>query len=138
MSRDCIDIKRGQVWWTHFKDTGQDHILMGSRPAIIVSNDVCNAFSEVIHVCPCTSAIKKPYPTQVPFILNGKINIALTDQIVPINISELDNMVYVVEDYVMHNISQAIKWQFGLEAIPYTPPKLDNAFDEHYYGSTCK
>jgi len=111
-------IKRGQVWWIKPQSERPGHIQNGVRPVIIVSNDLCNRYSGVIHVCPCTTSIKKPFPTQVPFILNQTVSIALVDQITLVNVYELDNMVYTLEDYVMDRIDQAIKWQYGLEPMP--------------------
>lgn len=37
----------------------------GQRPAIIVSNNMCNKFSPVVSVVPITSREKKPLPTHV-------------------------------------------------------------------------
>lgn len=111
-------IRRGQVWWIKPEGKRPGHIQNGIRPVIVVSNDMCNVHSAVVHVCPCTTSIKRPYPTQVPFILNGNVSIALIDQIIPVNVYELDNMVYTLEDYVMDRIDQAIRWQYGLDPLP--------------------
>lgn len=111
-------IRRGQVWWIEPESKRPGHIQNGVRPVIVVSNDMCNVHSAVVHVCPCTTSSKRPYPTQVPFILNGNVSIALIDQIIPVNVYELDNMVYTLEDYVMDRIDQAIRWQYGLDPLP--------------------
>lgn len=130
-----IVLTRGQVWWLSYdkiKEPKDGHIQGGRRPVIIVSNDVCNSHSSVVHVCPCTSSIKKSYPVQVPFIMNGVANIALCDQIRPLNTTDLDTYICTLEPWVMDRIDQAIKWQLGLEPLPTSYSYSRESFKTSY------
>lgn len=112
------NIKRGQVWYHVPTVTSSGHIQKGPRPVIIVSNNQCNENSPVLLAVPCTTQIKKNFPTHVMFIMNKQVNIAQTDQAGPVNVEELTNIKYILEDYVMERIDEALKIAFGLVPIP--------------------
>jgi mRNA interferase MazF len=112
------NIKRGQVWYHVPTVTPAGHIQKGPRPVIIVSNNQCNENSPVVLAVPCTTQIKKNFPTHVMFIMNKQVNIALTEQAGPVNVDELTNLRYVLEDYIMDQIDNALKIAFGLVPVP--------------------
>ena len=112
------NIKRGQVWYHVPTVTPAGHIQKGPRPVIIVSNNQCNKNSSVLLAVPCTTQIKKNFPTHVMFIMNKQVSIALTEQAGPINVDELTNLKYVLEDYIMDQVDDALKISFGLAPIP--------------------
>jgi mRNA interferase MazF len=112
------NIERGQVWYHVPTVTPAGHIQQGPRPVIIVSNNQCNKNSPVVLVVPCTTQIKKNLPTHVLFIMNKQVNIALTEQAGPVNVDELTNLKYILEDYIMDQIDNALKIAFGLAPVP--------------------
>lgn len=116
------NIKRGQVWYYVPTVTPTGHIQRGPRPVIIVSNNQCNDNSPVLLAVPCTTQIKKNFPTHVMFIMNKQVNIAMTEQAGPINVDELTNMVYTLEDYIMDRVDEALKISFGLSSVPSNIP----------------
>ena len=116
------NIKRGQVWYHVPAVTPTGHIQKGPRPVIIVSNNQCNDNSSVLLAVPCTTQIKKNFPTHVMFIMNKQVSIALTEQAGPINVDELTNMKYVLEDYIMDQVDSALKISFGLAPVPSNIP----------------
>ena len=116
------NIKRGQVWYHVPAVTPTGHIQKGPRPVIIVSNNQCNDNSSVLLAVPCTTQIKKNFPTHVMFIMNKQVSIALTEQAGPINVDELTNMKYVLEEYIMDQVDNALEIAFGLVPIPSNIP----------------
>lgn len=111
-------IKRGQIWWYKPKYTPTGHIQKGDRPVIIVSNQTANEVSPVVLGVPCTAQIKRNFPTHVAFSMNGHVSTAMADQVIPIDVNDLDNCVYNLEEYIMSRVDLALKYAFGFEQIP--------------------
>lgn len=57
-------IKRGYIYWVQLDPTIGSEIKK-TRPALVVSNDQNNKFSELISVLPITSNTKNIYPFEV-------------------------------------------------------------------------
>ena len=76
-------IKRGQVYLVHL-GFSTDNVQGGTRPAIIVSNDIGNACSDILTVIPLTTKEKSRQPTHVSFVFNSRFNTALCEQITTI------------------------------------------------------
>jgi len=113
-----VEFKRGQIWYRNPKTRAAGHIQAGSRPVVIVSNNVCNDTSSVLLVVPCTTAVKRNMPTHVLFTLNGEINTAMTEQAGPVSVGELENCIYFLEPYIMEQVDEALKVSFGLKPTP--------------------
>lgn len=109
-----MNYHRGGVYWWSGYNHNRTHIQTGTRPVVIVSNDVCNELSPVIAVVPLTTHIKSPYPQQVPIIMNGGVSIVLADQITTVPVDELGSFVCTLKDFQMEQIDRAIKVQLGL------------------------
>lgn len=124
------NIKRGQVWYHVPAVTPTGHIQKGPRPVIIVSNNRCNDNSPVLLAVPCTTQIKKNFPTHVMFIMNKQVSIALTEQAGPVNVDELTNLKYILEDYIMDQVDDALKISFGLAPVPSNIPGIQ--FNPNY------
>lgn len=107
-------IKRGQVWLYRPTVTPSGHIQKGARPVIIVSNDHLNATSDVVLAVPCTTQLKRNFPTHVLFIMDNQVSVALTEQAGPVNVDELVNCVYTLEAYIMNQVDEALKISLGL------------------------
>lgn len=122
-------ITRGSVWWWKCEGADRIHIQQGIRPVVVVSNDVCNQSSAVITVVPLTTKIKRPFPQQVPIIMNEAVSIALADQITSIPVSELSSHICNLKQFQMDQIDRAIAIQLGfidIEDRPYSVfPKRD-------------
>jgi len=90
------------------------------RPCVLVSNNSCNNFSPVLHVCPLSSVTtKKKLPTHIMInrVNSGllKDSIALCEQTIPVNKSDILNQVAFCNEETMLRISRGIKLQFALE-----------------------
>ena len=127
-------ITRGSVWWWHCGDTDRNHIQQGVRPVVVVSNDICNQASSVITVVPLTTKVKKPYPQQVPVVMNEGVSIALADQLTSIPIEELGAHICSLKPFQMDQIDKAISIQLGFidaEDRPYAPSTKKLEGDNH-------
>lgn len=107
------NIKRGQVFWWYPNRPKEGHIQAGTRPAIVVSNDVCNMKSPVVTIVPATTACKRPYPQHAPFVMQGEFNLALGDQITSIPVTELGDYICTLKDFQMEQVERAILVQLG-------------------------
>lgn len=108
-----MDIRRGSVWWWTCPNHLRTHIQAGTRPVLVVSNDVCNSSSNVITVVPLTTHAKQPYPQQMPLILNGQVSVALADQITSIPVDELGDYIGLLKDFQIDLVDRAIAVQLG-------------------------
>lgn len=111
-------IRRGQVWYYKPSVTPSGHIQKGPRPVIIVSNDHLNQSSSVVLAVPCTSQIKRNFPTHVLFIMDKQVSVALTEQTGPVNVDELTNLKYTLDEYIMTQVDEALKISLGFKELP--------------------
>lgn len=112
------DIKRGQVWFYKPSIERPGHIQKGPRPVIIVSADVINEHSSIVLAVPCTSQIKRNYPSHVLFVMNNGVSVALTEQAGPICVDELIEYKTTLPKYVMDQIDNALSMSYGLKPMP--------------------
>lgn len=109
-------IKRGQVWFYKPTSTPAGSIQRGPRPVIIVSNEVLNRTSSVVLAVPCTTKIKRNFPTHALFIMFNRVNVALAEHLMPVNVSELTHLEYTLEDFTMKQVDQAIMSALALDS----------------------
>lgn len=125
------NIRRGQVWFYKPTVTPSGHIQKGPRPVIIVSNDHLNQNSSVVLAVPCTTQIKRNFPTHVLFVMDNQVSIALTEQVCPVNVDELVNIKYTLEEYIMTQVDEALKISMGMVPCPsnrriFHEPQIDS------------
>lgn len=121
--KDTTTFKRGQVWFIGDTRPVEGHIQRGPRPYLIVSNDVCNTYSSVLHVAPITSQPKCNMPTHVTYTDSaGRDNTVLLEQVtiksIP-HIIKCSNYKYTLSDEVMSKVEGAIMAQFQLPTSAY-------------------
>ena len=80
--------RRGDVYWVAL-DPSLGSEIKKTRPAVIVSNDSCNAFGARIVVLPLTSNVDSLYPGEALLTVDGKPARALGDQIRSLDKSRL-------------------------------------------------
>lgn len=112
------EIKRGQVWFYKPSVERPGSIQKGARPVIIVSNDIMNLHSPVVLAVPCTTQLKRNFPTHVLFFMNGGVSAALTEQAGPVCVDELIDFKTLLPDYVMEQIDNALSISYGLKPMP--------------------
>lgn len=112
------NIKRGQIWFYRPSVERPGHIQKGPRPVIIVSNDTMNEHSPIVLAVPCTSQLKRNYPTHVLFVMNNGVSVALTEQAGPVCADELIEFKFTLPSYVMDQIDNALSISYGLKPMP--------------------
>ena len=76
------EIKRGKIFYIEKMggyEVGSEQ--RSGRPAIVVSNDKCNAFSDVIEVVYLTTQPKSDLPTHIDIRSTQRASVALCEQI---------------------------------------------------------
>lgn len=106
-------IKRGEVWWVNF-DPSIAGEIQKTRPALVISNDCANEYSNRVQVVPLTSNIEKCYPCEAYIAIDGKKSKAMADQIMTVSKERLKNKIGVVLDSEVSLVEHAIKIQLGL------------------------
>lgn len=113
-----IRIHRGDIFWVR-----QDYAAVGSearknRPAIIVSNDKNNTYSETVEIVYLTTAEKKPMPTHVSIETMGKQSTALCEAVYTVDKERLENYFCTLTADEMKLVDQAVLVSLGLTATP--------------------
>lgn len=106
---------RGQVWW--YKGEASKSIRgiqQGTRPVLIVSNNIGNKFSSVVQVVPCTTAYKPNLPTHCNIHINGRRNTLLCEQTKTIPTSLLFNYITTLDEIEMAEVEKCLKTSLGI------------------------
>ena len=110
-------IKRGDVFYAHLpKGIGSEQA--GTRPVIIVQNNIGNLYSGTVIVIPVTSASKKPMQTHVSLGKNYGLHresYALAEQIMTFDKHRLGEYLGTVDDMKMVEIDDALKVSLGID-----------------------
>ena len=121
---------RGQVWFYSepnncvSKHNSQDCVQRGSRPVIIVSNNIGNKKSPVITVVPCTTQSKADLPTHFNFQLDATVNTVLCEQIFTVGKADLMTYRGTLEDSEVSMLNRCLSAALLLNEpqILVTPP----------------
>lgn len=112
------EIKRGDMFYANL-DPVSGSEQGGSRPVLIVQNNVGNRFSPTVVVAAITSKTDKaPLPTHVP--LNGipgleKNSLLLLEQIRTIDRIRLKGHIGTLDERIMETVDQALSISVGLQ-----------------------
>lgn len=84
-----VQVKIGEVYYVDFPVAEERGIEEGTRPAIIVSNDVGNLYSPVVNVIPLTTSSRKlqrnlPMHVHIPAVGALRDSVAMVEQMRPI------------------------------------------------------
>lgn len=105
-----MELNRGDVVWiqkTESETVGGEQF--GTRPYIIVSNDMANFYSPVILAVPLTSKRKKPMPTHAVVTLMEKTSIALCEQVSTVSVDRIISKIDSVNRGEMLNVDRALR-----------------------------
>ena len=110
-----MEVKRGDIFYIENRRTTDypSGIQNENRPAIIVSNDTGNKFSNVVEVVYLTSQDKKPLPTHCD-VLCRVPSTALCEQITTIHKDRIGDFVRTCTDKEMLAVEECIKVSLGL------------------------
>lgn len=111
-------VTRGQIYFV--KD---NHNIMpvGSemwpcRPAVIVSNDIANKYSNVVNVVYLTTAKKKNIPTHISVRLGGRLSVAICEQITSVSKERLDEYIGQCTGKEMRDIDSAMQLALSISS----------------------
>jgi mRNA interferase MazF len=105
--------QRGEVWWVAF-DPSIGGEIRKTRPAVIVSNDDGNRWSNRLQVVPLTSNTTRLYPFQAYVTLRGVQRKAVADQLTTVSKLRLRERISQLTHQDMAAVERAICIQLGL------------------------
>nr|WP_315229887.1 type II toxin-antitoxin system PemK/MazF family toxin [uncultured Limnohabitans sp.] len=106
-------MRRGEVWWVDF-DPAKGGEIRKIRPAIIVSNDVSNAYLNRLQVVPLTSNTGRLYPSETVVELAGQSSKAMADQLTTVAKERLTSRLGVLSKPDLKSVESILKMQLGL------------------------
>jgi mRNA interferase MazF len=119
-------MKRGEIYYIEryrSEETGSEQ--HAGRPAIIVSNDKNNEFSETVEVVYLTTQPKNDLPTHVEIRSTTRASVALCEQVTTVSLSRIGGYVGTCTDQEMRMIETAIAISLGLDLSDPMPKKLE-------------
>ncbi len=105
--------KRGDIFWVKLDPTFGSEINK-TRPAVVVSNDLQNEYSNIVIIAPLTSNIKRNLPFHVSIKIGHKEGRILVDQVRAIDKRRLSKQMAMCEPVTMIEIDKALKLVFNL------------------------
>lgn len=104
---------RGDVFWVAL-DPAQGTDIRKTRPAVVVSNDSCNAFGTRVVVLPITSNVRSLYPGEARVHVRGRPGRALGDQIRSIDKTRLRSRIARLSADELRDVDEAVRITLGL------------------------
>jgi len=105
--------RRGDIYWVAL-DPSLGTEIRKTRPAVVVSNDSCNAHGMRVVVLPITSNVSSLYPGEARIDVRGKPGRALGDQIRSIDKSRLRSRVGRLSQDELEAVDDALRITLGL------------------------
>lgn len=105
--------KRGDVYWVALDPTLGSEIQK-TRPAVIISNNSCNAHGSRVVVLPLTSNVDSLYPGEAVVTIKGKPSRALGNQSRSLDKSRLRSRIGTLSYDEMASIDDAVRITLGL------------------------
>ena len=106
--------RRGDVHWVALDPTLGTEIRK-TRPAIVISNDSCNAFGSRVVVIPVTSNVDTLYPGEAKIELRGRPARALGDQIRSIDKTRVRSRIGRLTRQELLDVEDAVRITLALE-----------------------
>ena len=128
-------MKRGEIYYierSSYGETGSEQ--RSGRPAVIVSNDKCNEYSEVLEVVFLTTQPKNDLPTHIDIRSSSKPSVALCEQINSVAIQRFGEYIGTCSEYEMTMIDAALAISLGLEFEKKTEKKEEKKIEPKKVG----
>lgn len=128
-------VQRFEIWFAELGDHYGSSVQSGSRPVLVISNDVANRFSSTLTVIPLTTVQKKlGLPTHIQIaetdckMLNSHVylrnSVALTEQVTTIDKKALQNKLGCLTSTAkQREVEQAIAVFFNMGTTDTTTKK---------------
>ena len=113
-----MDIKRGEVYFADLSPVfGSEQ--GGTRPVLVIQNDIGNKYSPTIIVAAITSQINKAkLPTHIELEANQyglqKDSVVLLEQLRTLDKRRLKDRVGLIDDYKMQKVNNALLISLGV------------------------
>ena len=108
-----MEIYRGDIFYIEKKYDSYGSEQREGRPALVVSNNTGNHFSEIVSVVWLTTAEKKPLPTHCE-VMSKVPSTALCEQVITISQSRLGNYIRTATDAEMKEVDKCLMISLGL------------------------
>ena len=108
--------RRGDIHWVALDPTLGSEIQK-TRPALVISNDSCNAYGARVAVVPITSNVSSLYPGEARIHVRGRPARVLGDQIRSIDKARLRARIGLVNAAELHEAEAAVFVTLG-----FSPP----------------
>ena len=105
--------RRGELWWVAL-DPALGTEIRKTRPAVVVSNDSCNAHGGRVVVLPVTSNVDSLYPGEARLLVRGKAARALGDQIRSLDKLRLRSRIATLSQDEMAAVDEALRITLNL------------------------
>ncbi len=105
--------RRGEVWWVAL-DPALGTEIRKTRPAVVVSNDSCNAHGTRVVVLPVTSNVESIYPGEAQILVRGSAARALGDQIRSVDKERLRSRIATLTPEEMTAVDEALRITLAL------------------------
>lgn len=105
--------KRGEIYYVSPSYTETTTEIWSGRPAIIVSNNQNNKYSNNVMVVYLTTKPKGNYPTNVPINATGIPSTALCDQVNTVAKERLGDNCHICSTKEMESVDAGLKAAFG-------------------------
>jgi len=106
-------VYRGNIYYVVGTENADSEQSSG-RPAIVVSNNKCNAFSTVVEVVYLTTKSKTELPTHVTIKSAPKLSVALCEQVTSVSTKRLKSLVGTCSEQEMASIDEALRISLAL------------------------
>jgi mRNA interferase MazF len=110
-------IRRGEIWWVEF-DPVRGSEQGGTRPALVIQNDVGNRTSSVTIVAAITSGYGRAYPFQVAVLPEecglDRPSLVLLNQLRTVDKARLLRRAGQLSPERMRDIERALKHSLGM------------------------
>lgn len=125
-----MQIFRGDIFYVEKNFHHEGAIISGSRPAVVVSNDIGNKHADFVEVVYLTSKDKKPLPTHANVICKMP-SIAMCEQVDSVQKDRLGDFIRSCTADEMKEIDNALMVSLGLDGLVETiAPKYNNQYSE--------
>lgn len=120
---DDYKVSRGDIFWVDKFGFQSGSEQRSGRPAVIVSNDMNNQFSNTVEIVYLTTKPKEDLPTHVSIRSSRELSIALCEQITSVDKSRLGDYISACNADEMQMIDIALLTSIGVEP---PPPAKEN------------
>lgn len=103
-----VEPRRGEVWWVRLDPTLGSEIAK-TRPCVVISGNVFNRLRRTVVVIPFSTSPQPSTPLLVPVRCDGRIVVAVTDQIRAITKQRLDRRLGELSPEDLQAVEQGVR-----------------------------